>query len=103
MKSRAIVSDNGGRFIDAPDKFDFHEYRQMELFIASLTARGAAAQLSEAIRGSGAFRMFRSTLRRLGLEDRWYRYRAEAMKQFVIEWAEANHVTWEDDLKPVKE
>lgn len=28
--ARAIVADSGGRFVDAPDQFDFHEHRQME-------------------------------------------------------------------------
>lgn len=100
--AHSIVADTGERFIAAPDKFDFNEYREMERFIGSLDAPGAAAQLSQAIRGSGAFRRFKSALRRLGLGDRWYRYRAEAMKQFVIEWADVNHVICEDDLKTPK-
>ena len=31
--ARAIVNDQGGRFIAAPDKFDFHEYLHIERFI----------------------------------------------------------------------
>ncbi|MEK7826964.1 MAG: hypothetical protein AAB299_04380, partial [Thermodesulfobacteriota bacterium] len=34
--ARAVCDDNGERFIDAPDKFDFHEYHHMECFIETL-------------------------------------------------------------------
>ena len=33
--ARAIVADSGERFVEAPDKFDFHEYRHMERFIGT--------------------------------------------------------------------
>ncbi len=96
--ARAILADTGDRFIDPPDKFEFHEYRQMERFIG--TVEGAAAeQLWRAIKGKGAFRYFKDTLHRLGLQDQWYRYRERAMKEFVIAWAEQNRVPCTDDLR----
>jgi hypothetical protein len=96
--AQAICDDSGERFIDAPDKFDFHEYRHMERFIEMVEAGEAAEALWHAIKGRGAFRRFKDTVGRLGLLDRWFRYRDEAMKEFVIAWAEANNVPFEDDL-----
>ncbi|HXP63496.1 MAG TPA: UPF0158 family protein [Dongiaceae bacterium] len=87
------------RFVEAPSKFDFHEYRQMERFIGTVGDAGAAEQLWRAIKGKGAFRYFKDTASRLGLLEEWFHYRAEAMKEFVIDWAEARNVSWEDDLK----
>lgn len=95
--ARAMCEDSGERFFDAPDKFDFHEYRHMEKFIGSLSDERAADQLWRAIKGKGAFRYFKDTLHRLGIQDQWYRYRDDAMKEFVIEWAAANNVPHEDD------
>ena len=95
--ARAMCEDSGERFIDAPDKFDFHEYRHMERFIGSLSEERDADQLWRSIKGKGAFRYFKDTLHRLGIQDQWYRYRDDAMKAFVIEWAEANNVAYEDD------
>ena len=95
--ARAICEDSGERFIDAPDKFDFHEYRHMERFIGSLSDERDADKLWRSIKGKGAFRYFKDTLHRLGIQDQWYRYRDAAMKPFVIEWAEANNVAYEDD------
>jgi len=95
--ARAICEDDGQRFIEGPDKFEFHEYRRMEEFIGSLADAHAADQLWRAIKGKGAFRCFKDTLHRLGLQDQWYRHRDEAMKAFVIAWAQQNHVPYEDD------
>ena len=95
--ARAIVADSGDRFIDPPDKFEFHEYHHMEQFIGSLSDAAAADALLLAIKGRGAFRRFKDTLYQLGIQDQWFRYRDEAMRKFVIAWAEANGVPYEDD------
>ena len=96
--ARAVCDDNGERFIDAPSKFDFHEYRHMERFIETVEDGEAAEALWRAINGRGAFRYFKDTADRLGLLDRWFRYRDGAMKEFVIAWAEANNVPFENDF-----
>lgn len=98
--ARAIVADPGKRFVDAPTKFEFHEYRHMERFIRTVADAEVAEQLWRAIRGKGAFRYFKHTAARLGLLDRWYRYRDEATKEFVLGWAQAHNVPVEDDVKP---
>ena len=97
--ARAMVADSGERFVDAPDKFEFHEYRHMERFIGTVENSDSAEQLWRAIKGKGAFRYFKDTASRLGLLQEWYRYRDEAMREFVIAWAEAHCVPIEDDTK----
>ena len=97
--ARAIVADSGKRFVTPPDKYEFHEYRQMERFIGTVRNAGAADQLSQAIRGKGAFRYFKDTADRLGLLNQWFQYRNDAMKEFVVDWAEDNNVPYEDDVK----
>jgi len=98
--AREIVADENDRFIDPPDKFEFHEYRHMEEFIETLDNVRAANELARAIRGNGAFGRFKGTLARFDLLDDWYKYRDNAMKEFAIEWAEENNVAYEDDLGP---
>jgi hypothetical protein len=97
--AKAIVSDDGSRFLAPPDKFDFNEYHVMEQFIDSLDDEEAADQLGRAIKGRGAFRYFKDTLHDLGIQEKWYRFRADAMKRFVIEWAEMSGVPLEDDTR----
>ena len=96
--ARAILDDDGDRFIDAPDRFDFNEYQHMQCFIKTVQDPSDAEELWRAIRGRGAFRYFKDTAERLGLLERWFRYRDEAMKEFIITWAEANNVPLADDL-----
>ena len=95
--ARSIMEDSGERFVDAPDKFDFHEYRQMERFIGAVEDAAAAEQLWRAIKGKGAFRHFKDTASRLGLLNQWYDYRGKAMKEFLRDWAEARKIPIEDD------
>jgi hypothetical protein len=97
--ARAIVDDSGERFVAAPDKFEFQEYRQMERFIGKVDDAGAAEQLWRAIKGKGAFRYFKDTASRLGLLTQWYQYRDEAVKEFVVAWTEARQIPFMDDVK----
>ena len=97
--AREFVKDDGTRFIPGPDKFDFHEYHQMERFIQSLDDVEAANQLWCAIKGRGAFRFFKDTLNRLKMQNEWYQFLDEAMQQFVIDWAEENGVLYTDDSR----
>lgn len=97
--AQAIVADAGERFLEPPDKFEFHEYHHMERFIRTVDDNDAAEQLWRAIKGKGAFRYFKDTAHRLGLLDDWYQYREDAMKEFVTEWAEANKVQVVDDIQ----
>ena len=70
-----------------------------EQFIQSWPDESVAGQLWRAIKGKGAFRYFKDTLHRLGIEKRWYEYRDKAMKDFIISWAEDNGVAYVDDTR----
>jgi hypothetical protein len=83
-----------------PDKFDFHEYRQMERFIQTVHDSATAEQLWRAIKGKGAFRYFKDTASRLGLLKQWYQHRDDAMKKFVRDWAEVHQIPIVDDTAP---
>ncbi len=89
--TRAIEAGDK-RYIALPDKFEFHEYRYMERFIGMIEDATSADQLWRAIKGKGAFRYFKDTAERLGVIDQWYRYRDDAMNQFMLDWAKANNV-----------
>lgn len=71
----------------------------MENFIHSIDDNEAANQLWRAIKGRGAFRYFKDTLYRLGIQQSWFDYLEEAQKEFVIEWAKENNVAFENDLR----
>ena len=83
-----------GRFLSLPTKFDVHEWAIMEDFSEEQENDRVRGALLDAIHGSGAFRMFKSTIRRLGVEKDWYKFRDEAIKQIAVEWLEEHHLQY---------
>ena len=57
-----------GRCLALPSKFDVHEWAIMDQFSRGQENERVQEELLDAIHGAGAFRMFRSTIRRLGIE-----------------------------------
>jgi hypothetical protein len=51
-------------------------------------------ELREAIHEAGAFRMFRSTIRRLGIETSWYRFHEEGLVEIARDWLEAHELPY---------
>jgi hypothetical protein len=51
----------------------------MRRFGDSFEHAGPAQQISRAIHGRGAFRMFRATVETLGLLEEWYEFRDRAL------------------------
>lgn len=74
------------RYLRFPSKNDIHQYRIMEGFIDQLSPGKAQDELARAIRGKGAFRRFKQSVRYHGLEQRWYDYLAEAYRELAIRW-----------------
>jgi len=55
----------------------------MNEFAEAQHSKQVRQELLEAIHGAGAFRMFRSTIRRLSIEKSWYRFREEALAEIA--------------------
>ena len=84
----AAIEDTPEQFLRFPTKYEIHQYRIMEDFIDQLAPGKAQAELVHAIRGKGAFRRFKQSVRYHGLEQRWYDYLAEAYREIAIRWCE---------------
>ena len=54
--------------------------------------RGLDRTAEEAIHGAGAFRMFKSVIRRRGMEKDWHSFRDRALEQIAREWCEENDI-----------
>jgi hypothetical protein len=83
-----------GRFLSLPTKFDVHEWAIMQEFSGEQENDRVRGALLDAIHGSGAFRTFKSTIRLLGVEEDWYKFRDEAIKQIALEWLEEHHLQY---------
>src|ERR1039457_766308 len=77
-----------------PTKYAIHEWDIMREFAESVEPERLSDELQNAIRGAGAFRYFKDTLRRYRREKDWYAYREEALRQIAIEWCEENGIEY---------
>jgi hypothetical protein len=91
-KIRAVLESD--RFLELPDRFDIHEWSIMEGFARGHDNDRIRQELLDAIHGAGAFRMFRSLIRRLGIEQNWYQFREERLAEIAREWLEAHKLPY---------
>ena len=90
--AKQIVSTN--RFVKLPTKFEVHEWAIMQEFAYSVDSQAIRKQLLNAIHGAGAFRMFKETLQRHGIESSWFAFRSDALRQIATDWCQKQHITW---------
>jgi hypothetical protein len=88
--ARRIISTD--RFQELPTKFDVHEWGIMQDFSRSAESDRVCEDLLHAIHGAGAFRNFKDTLQRHGIESAWFAFRTEALRQIAQNWCEENHI-----------
>jgi uncharacterized protein UPF0158 len=82
-------------FRELPTKFDVHEWAIMQDFSRSLQSDSIREDLLRAIHGAGAFRNFKDTLRRHGIDSAWFAFRTEALRQIARNWCEENQIALE--------
>jgi hypothetical protein len=83
-KAREILESD--RFLRLPTQFDIHEWAIMERFADGWAIARQREALLEAIHGHGAFRRFKDTIRRLDIEEDWYRFRDAAVAAVAKKW-----------------
>lgn len=81
-------------FLALPSKFDIDEYGIMERFCEQVEDPGLRDELLRAIRGSGAFRRFKSLAQLRGAIDAWYTFRNGALEDIAAEWLDANGIPY---------
>ena len=81
-------------FYRLPTSFDIRDYDIMEDFVETLSG-AAHDRLAGAIQGKGAFRRFKDTIIRLGIDQDWYDFQSEAYKRKAARWCEDNDIDYE--------
>ncbi len=69
----------------------------MERFCYSIQDADQREQLLNAFQGRGAFRYFKDTTHRFGIQDDWYRFRDRELERIAIDWLEANEIAFKKD------
>jgi len=91
-----LALDDG--YLKLPSKFDIDEYEMMERFSLSVSDEKISDVLLGKIRGSGAFRRFKDTIYRYGIEKDWFRFKDEAYKEIAMAWLESHGFEYADDM-----
>ena len=93
--AREILAETG-EYIQLPTKYDIDEYSIMENFCTSLDKQEIGDILYDLISGSGAFRRFKDAIYKYRVEDEWFKYRDNAIKEIAIEWCRENNIKFEN-------
>ena len=93
--AREIIAETG-QYISLPSKFDIDEYSINEIFCMSLDNQKISDILYDLISGSGAFRRFKDAIYKYGVEDEWYKYRDNAIKEIAIEWCREHKIEFDE-------
>lgn len=95
IKAKEI--DGNDDYIALPTKFDINEYEIMERFCLQIEDEESSDIMYNSIKGSGAFRRFKDNIHRYRIEEKWYKYRDEAIKEHAIEWCKENDIEYDEN------
>ena len=90
----------GDDWLVLPSRHDIHEWSIMRDFCHSITDVELQERLLNTLHGSGAFRHFKDMVYRHGIEEQWYRFKANALEQIVVDWLEQNDIAYTPDDRP---
>lgn len=82
-------------FIPLPTKQEVNDYQNMVNFTETIEDDKKRDWFENAIHGKGAFRRFRATLQRFGMETEWYDYLEACHRELAIEWCEQHGIVYD--------
>ena len=86
-------------FIPLPTKEEVNDYQNMVNFTETIEDDKKRDWFENAIHGKGAFRRFRATLERFGMETEWYDYLEACHRELAIEWCEQHGVVYDTSVR----
>ena len=90
------LEESPDRFLALPERYEIREFKLMEAFCASLNHAGQRDSLLQSLRGSRPFRRFKDRLNCLGLDQDYYDFRLQELRQLAIRWCQANGLPYQD-------
>ena len=96
IKEAMKVVFTSDEYRELPSKFEIHEYSMIEKFCYSVDDEDMSINLTNSIRGRGAFRYFKDSIYRYGIQDDWYAFRENEFKKIAIDWLESHNIAYTD-------
>lgn len=85
---------NSDQYKRLPDQHDIREYRLMQRFISTVEDDECREDLQKAIQGKGAYRKFKETLYRYGIQRQWYEVKDQHLMSIAQEWCASNNIPY---------
>ena len=92
-------SEDDEFFIPLPTKEEVNDYQNMVNFTETIEDDKKRDWFENAIHGKGAFRRFRATLERFGMETEWYDYLEASHRELAIEWCEQHGIVYDTSVR----
>ena len=94
IKNAIHIIENWEDYITLPDRFEVNEYSIMEDFCLSIRNERIQDDIYYSIKGKGAFRRFKEKINRYGLDEEWYLFKDNALREIAISWCEDNGISY---------
>ena len=91
-----IEEDEEERYYYLPSSYVFHDSELIEEYIDEIKNENIQEELEDAFYGKGKYRRFKETLRKFRIENDYYNFREEYLKNMAIEWCQKNNIEYEE-------
>lgn len=91
------IVENEENYATIPSRFDIDEYSIMEDFVLAVKPEKVSDKLYTAIKGRGAFRRFKDSISELSVEEQWYQFKEQRLKEMAIEWCKEEGIAYFDE------
>jgi len=96
--ARALLADDGTRFINPPHRDTHDEFEVMREFAEQWPDEAVALDLLKQLGGHGSFRRFREAVFEHRIEDHWRTFKDKGQRDLLVAWCRENGVDYEDNL-----
>ena len=91
-----LVYEDIDNYIALPNSFDIKDSDIMEDFIETISNENKRIQLENCMWQKGMYRKFKDKLWQIGLEEQYYTFYDEKLKEIAIEWCKDNNLEYEE-------
>lgn len=91
-----LLYNDVDNYIALPNNFEIKDSDIMEEFIETVSNNNKRIQLENCMWQKGMYRKIKDKLIEIGLEDEYYKFYDEKLKEISIEWCKENNLEYEE-------
>lgn len=84
------------RYYYLPSSYAFHDSELIEKYINEIKNENIQEELEDVFYGKGKYKRFKEALREFRMENDYYNFRKEYLKNMAIEWCQINNIEYEE-------